>query len=188
MGGERGKGGEVGGAWSSPQVRNLASQLQQQGATLFSQSQQVTQPLFAQMAEALNTGGIGAQIPLIQKSVEASRQATSQGLREAEELGARVGGGRGSSALSNTLGQLALQGNLATSQIPTNIASQFISAAPSFALGTSGQALGYGGTAGGIFNTAQGIQAQRDIAKGQQQSQLISSIGSLAGAAGAAFT
>jgi hypothetical protein len=186
MGGERGKGGEVGGAWSSPEVRSLASSLQQQGSTLFSQSQPVTQQLLAQMSEALSTGGVGAQIPLIQKSVEASRQATSQGLREAEELGARTGGGRGSSALSNTLGQLALQGNLATSQITTNIASQFIAAAPGFALGNQGQALGFQGGAGNIFNVAQGIQAQRDIANGQQQSSMLSSLGGLGMAAGAA--
>src|SRR5262245_47727887 len=106
MGGDVGKGGKVGGAAGTPEVRNLASSLQQQGSTIFSETQPVMQQLLGQMSEALSTGGVGAQIPLIQKSVEASRQATSQGLREAEELGARVGGGRGSSALSNTLGQL----------------------------------------------------------------------------------
>lgn len=185
--GDVGKGGKVGGASGSPALENLADTMAAQSRTLFGEAQPVTQELFKQIEEALKTGGVGAQLPIAQKGVEASRAATSKALQETQEMGSAMGGGRGSSALTRTLGDIALQGETQTAAIPQQIAESFISVAPTLSTGTSNAALGFGSSAGGIFNQAQGIQAQRDIAKGNQQTQALSSIGSMAGAAAAFY-
>jgi len=188
MGGSAGKGGRVGGAGGSPGLENLANTMATQSATLFSQAQPVTKELFNQIYEALTTGGIGAQLPVAQKGVEASRAATSKALQETGQMGAMLSGGRGSSALMRTMGDIALQGELATAAIPTQIAQQFIGVAPTMATGTSNTAMGFGQAAGGIWNQQQGIQAQRDIAKGNQQTSMLNAMMGMGAGAGAMFT
>ena len=83
----------------------------------------------AQETEALKTGGVGAQIPIINRAVDASRGAESSANQETQQALARAG-------LANTsfgasiLGNQNMAGRQATAAIPTNIASQFISAVP----------------------------------------------------------
>jgi len=176
MGSSTGKGGKVGGAGGSAALDNLANTMAEQSKVLFGEAQPVTKELFNQIYEALTTGGIGAQLPIAQKGVEASRAATSKALQMTGEMGSAMSGGRGSSALMRTFGDIALQGELATAAIPTQIAQQFIAAAPTLTTGVTNTAMGYGQAAGGMYNQAQGIQAQRDIAKGNQQTQMLSSL------------
>lgn len=87
--------------------------------------------LLSQFTEALRTGGIGAQIPIVQQSVSEANRATSDTLRQTEDSLARSGLSRtpyGQAILSGT----RMQGNQAAAQIPTNYAQQFISQAPQF--------------------------------------------------------
>jgi hypothetical protein len=141
-----------------------------------------------QSMEALTTGGIGARIPFAQKGVEASRAATSSALSQLDTSLAQQGMGR--SSFGNQLrASTLLQGELETQAIPQRVAEQFIVAAPTMALGFGGQGLQGVSSAGGMANQRKGIEAQRDIAKGNQQTQLISSFMSAAGGgAGAALT
>ena len=86
-----------------------------------------------QETEALKTGGVNAQIPIINRAVDASRGAESSANQDTQQALARAG-------LANTsfgaqiLGNQEMQGAQKTAAIPTDIASQFISAVP----GTSG--------------------------------------------------
>lgn len=85
--------------------------------------------LFRQITEALRTGGVGAQLPIIQQSVSGANQALSDTLRQTE-------GSLASSGLSRTpygqriLAQTRQEGSQAIGRIPTDIASQFIGQAP----------------------------------------------------------
>lgn len=96
--------------------------------------------LLGQITEALRTGGIGAQIPIIQQSVGASRAAESDALRSTEDSLARSGLSRtpyGQSILAGT----RMEGAQRTAQIPTQTAQSFIEMGPSFASSAMGQIL-----------------------------------------------
>lgn len=94
----------------------------------------VQNELFRQVAEALRTGGIGAQIPIIQSSVSNANQALSDTLRGTE-------GSLASSGLTRTpygqriLAQTRNEGNQAISRIPTDLAQGFAGQAPGLVQG-----------------------------------------------------
>lgn len=97
--------------------------------------------LLGQITEALRTGGIGAQIPIIQQSVSASNQAASDALRQTRDSLAQSGLSRtpyGQSILAGT----RMQGAQQTAGIPTQYAQSFIDQAPGFSQGLLGQILG----------------------------------------------
>jgi hypothetical protein len=104
-------------------------------------SQQLNNQILQQLNEALRTGGVGAQIPIIQQAVSGANQATSQALRGTESSLA-------SSGLSRTpygqriLAETRLGGAQAAGRIPTDIAQGFIGQAPQFSQGLLGQILG----------------------------------------------
>ena len=79
----------------------------------------------AQMDEALKTGGVGAQIPLISRATEASRQATSNALSQLDEQLAASGLGRSSYGMRNR-GDILLRGEQATADVGPRIAQEFI--------------------------------------------------------------
>ena len=86
-------------------------------------------------------GGSQAQVPMIAKAVEASKQATSkatQGL-DAEMARAGLSGTPFGIMMKNNARQ---SGSLATSQIPTNIAQQILAMIPNFILGQGQTAMG----------------------------------------------
>lgn len=96
--------------------------------------------LLGQITEALRTGGIGAQIPIIQQSVSASNQAASDALRQTRDSLAQSGLSRtpyGQSILAGT----RMQGAQQTAAIPTQIAQSFIEQAPQFSSSLMGQIL-----------------------------------------------
>jgi len=99
------------------------------------------QELITQMGDILKTGGSQAQVPMIAKAVEASKQATSkatQGL-DAEMARAGLSGTPFGIMMKNNARQ---SGSLATSQIPTNIAQQILAMIPNFILGQGQTAMG----------------------------------------------
>ena len=174
MGGQsNGKGGGAGGpqltANPDPELSAFTKEIRET-------SKPVRDEVFGQVLEALKTGGVGAQIPSIQRSVEASRGATAQALRGTEEDLAASGLGRtafGQRALAET----RLAGEQQTAQIPTLMAQDFLSVAPSLALGSAAQSFSGLTSAAGIGTqqriAGSQIQAQRDIAKGQMVGDII---------------
>lgn len=145
--------------------------------------------VFGQVLEALKTGGIGARLPIIQKSVEASRAATSEALT-ATKASASGTGLEKSPFLQTLLANTRLAGAASTNAIPQNIAKEFIDIAPSLATGSAAQILTGLTGAGQLGNqraiAGSQIQAQRDIGKGNQQTELFSSLFKAAATAAAA--
>lgn len=131
-------------------------------------SKPARETFFGQLQEALTTGGIGARIPIIQKSVEASKSATSAALRGTEESLARAGIA-GDPFGQKVLAGTRLAGETATAQIPINIIQQMISGAQSAVLG-SAQTITRG------FGQLAAVGAQRESSARQAFAQMFSSV------------
>lgn len=176
-GGQVGKGGKVKQSDAEQGLLGAAKEL-------ISEAKPLRQEVMGQTLEAMRTGGVGAQLPIVQKGMEASRAATSSALtQQAGSLGRQ---GLGRSSYGNALqASTLLQGELATQAIPQEVAAQFIAGAPSLMMGVGGQGMQGLSTGAGAANQRYGIQASRDIAKGNQQVEYVKAITSLAGAAGA---
>ena len=134
--------------------------------------------LSGQVLEALKTGGVGAQIPLIQRSVEASRGATASALRQTGEELTRTGQA-GTPFGQSTLANLRLAGETDTAQIPTDLAQQFLQIAPALSVGAAGQILpGFAGA--GRSSTTQGARTSGD--PDQTLAAVLGLVGTVAGA------
>lgn len=102
--------------------------------------------LFGNITEALRSGGVGANVPIIQSSVSSAREALSGALRGSSE-------GLSRSGLSGTpfgQRQMATQrqsGLTGISQLPTQLAQQLIQMATA-GVGLAGGTLGPLGSAG----------------------------------------
>jgi len=139
MGG--GGGGKGGGASSGPSPELEATR------KFFRED--ITEPLaklfIPQVEEALQTGGIGARLPIAQRGVEAARSGTSQALQTTEERLGRanlVGTPFGERILSET----ALKGATATERIPVQIAEQLANLAPELITGAGRVSVSGAGT------------------------------------------
>lgn len=87
--------------------------------------------VFRQVQEALKTGGVGARIPMIQQAVSQSQQATGRAVSQtSEELAKRNIGG---SFAASQLAGVRQAGEQATAGIPTQMAQQLLSQAPTLA-------------------------------------------------------
>lgn len=135
--------------------------------------------LSSQIAEALRTGGVGAQIPVVQKATEASGLASGQARQNTQASLARSG-------LSGTpFGEriLAEQGQsaaLARSQLGPQIAQQFIGMAP----GLTGQATQ---SATGLVSAGMQGNAAQQAAKQQTMGQLMGGLFQAGGSIGGGF-
>lgn len=118
----------------------LGAEMAGRSRALFGQTAQPRREILGQLTEALRTGGVGAKIPVIQRSVEASNQANSQALAQtAQQLAQRnIGGTAGARILA---GQ-RLAGAQQTSQIGPQMAQQAIAQFMPFLAQTQG--LGFG--------------------------------------------
>lgn len=130
-------GGGGGKQDSSPQIDKL-SQLGQQ---LFNETSGVRGTMLQQGEEALKTGGIGAQIPMITRALDASRSQLSTDLQSTSDDLAKhrlVGTPFGQSIMQNA----RVLGNQGISQIPTNFAQGAIAQLPGFISALTGQGMG----------------------------------------------
>lgn len=172
----KGGSGKLGDKFKDVALESAQEALKRQ-RQLFKSTFPTTKEFSAQQLEALKTGGIGAQIPLIQRSVEQTRMAGSDAQRKAEES-------LGSSNLLNTpfgqsaMAQLQQQSRLAQSRIPTDFAQAFISGIPSFVGQTQNTATNLLGGAGQLGS---GIFQQQSQAKSDRVNAKLGSAGSAAG-------
>ena len=95
----------------------------------------------AQQSEALRTGGVNAQIPSINRAVDASRQAGSSSNQETQAALARAGLS-GTSFGANVAATNQQAGAAETAAIPSSVAGQFISSVPGTAATGVGAAQG----------------------------------------------
>ena len=173
MGSSNGKGGSVGRSASEGNLMDLATNITKE-------AQPLRQEVLGQTLEAMQTGGVGARLPIVQKGIEASRAGTSSAIQQLDESLAR--GGLGRSSVGDALrASTLLQGELATQAIPQAVATQMIGIAPTLTTGLTGQAMQGWGSATGAANQRAGISAQRDIAKGNQQVEYTKAITSMVG-------
>lgn len=136
-------------------------------------TREARQSYFEQLNGALKTGGIGGNIPILNTALEGSRGGTADALRATETSlnRAGIGGSTGAGILSDT----AITGGRATSATRNAIVQQFLSQAPSAALGQTAQAT----------TTLQGIAArgaQNKLAGDAAASSNLAAGGAAAGA------
>lgn len=96
---------------------------------ILSQVGGVAQEFFGQMLEMLQTGGVGAQAPIISRALESSKQATSTAMRQTEE-GLAQRGLAGTPFGERILAGQRATGAAETSRVPTDIATAFMSLIP----------------------------------------------------------
>lgn len=91
--------------------------------------QPIQNETFRQISEALRTGGIGAQIPIIQQAVSQGKEALGNSLQQTEGSLASAGLGRTPYG-QNILAQTRQAGASAIGRIPTDYAQQISAQAP----------------------------------------------------------
>jgi hypothetical protein len=147
----------------------------------------ITNTLGSQIQEALSTGGVGAQIPIINRAQEGSRQATSNALRGVDDAMGKfnLAGTPYGEALR---GNVSLAGEQQTNRIPTDVAGQFIQGAMPFISGSPGAQTALGGIAPGtaVGTTQIGAETAANVAGKQATSQMVSALLSAVGGMGAA--
>lgn len=130
----------------------LAPLLAQISSTLFGEAQPTTTALGNQTAQALNTGGVTAQVPIINRALDASRAAYTTSIESLRQNLARWGQGSSTSGQSVLAGaQQAGQQQVAATGPQTTL--QFLQSALPMIFGLNSNAIGAGGTAGGLSNT-----------------------------------
>jgi len=143
----------------------LQQLLAQYGQAFLRQTRPVRKEVLGQLLEALRTGGVKANIPMIQQAVSRANQATAAALQQtAEQLGQRNIGGPFAQSI---LARQRLLGNQQAAAIPTQMAQQVIGQFLPFA--SQVQSLGMGG-----FSTAaQSAQQLAEFNAATMQQQIL---------------
>lgn len=126
--------------------------------------------VIGQGMEALRTGGVKAQIPMIQQAVSQANQATAQGLKQtAGDLAAKNIGGPFASRL---LAQQRMGGEQLAAAIPTQMAEKIINRTLPFAQGMMSAGMGGLGQSGQAAFASDAFNAQQfaDIMNGIRSS------------------
>lgn len=168
----KGGGSSGGGGGGDSQLAGLLKELG-------GETKPLREVLSSQFLEALQTGGIGARIPIIGAAQEQSRMGTANALTGTQNQLTRMGLD-GTPFAASTLAGTRQQGEMATAMIPSQIAQGFIGAAPQYAMAPVGAMV----SGAGNLNTN---ATNRDIAKGNQSTQLMTGLMSAAAVAAAAF-
>lgn len=164
---------------NSPQTDQLSSMAR----ALFNQTAGLRKEYTNQSLEALKTGGITAQIPIIARALEHSRRAQSQSRQTTTDNLARTGL-VGTPFGQSILAQQEITGNQQIADIPTNYAQSFINQIPNFVSTMTGQGIQGQGQASsnevqlyGSYNNAYGQVMPTIISQG------LGMAGKIAGAA-----
>lgn len=167
-------------------------QLGQMARALFNETAGLRKEYMGQSMEALKTGGIGAQIPIIARALEASKSATSQSQQMTQDSLGRSGL-IGTPFGQSILAQQIMQGNQHTADIPTQYAQNFISQIPSFITALTGQGIqGQSGAAAdevSLYNSYnQGVSGFNNMLGGKVfdfgTNALMGAVGGMAGGGG----
>lgn len=127
---------------NAPEIDNLSSLAR----NLFNETAGLRKEFTAQGLEALKTGGISAQLPMIARAVEASKGQLSQDLQSTQDSLARSGL-VGTPFGQNILAQGRIMGGQNISNIPTSFAQNTINMIPNFIAAMTGQSMGGAGQA-----------------------------------------
>jgi hypothetical protein len=143
----------------------LQSMLSDWGISMLRQTRPIRKEVLGQLTEALRTGGVKANIPMIQQAVARANQATAGAMTQtAEQLASRNIGGPFAQRI---LAGMRMAGNEQAAQIPTQMAQSLINAFLPFA--GQVQSLGMG-----AFSTAaQSAQQLGEFNAAQTQQQVL---------------
>lgn len=100
--------------------------------TLEKEGRTARQSYMNQGFEALNTGGVGAQIPLLMRAMADQKRAFNTGLRQSQDLALRSGGG---DVLGQQIVGQRLKGEAALNRFPVEFATQMGQQAQQYAYG-----------------------------------------------------
>lgn len=157
---------------SSQSSSPFASVIAGMASKLFKESNPTLKLLFGQMNEALKTGGVGAQIPIIQSAVTNMESSLSQSMGSAKDFMSRLNG-TGTSPLGGyMLDAMSMAGQQGIATTKTNMAEQMISGAPGLASGTVGQSLSGMGVATGATTSSSGSSSSKSGNSGDFISQM----------------
>lgn len=134
---------------SSTQWSPYAQSLAKFGIADLKSAQPVLAGLLGQESEALRTGGITNQIPLINRKVDAARQAASQSNQSTRDILAKYGLA-GSAFGARTIAEETAQQNQDVANVPANTVEEILGQAPAVALGATGQGFRGLGDAGSL--------------------------------------
>lgn len=147
MGGGGGKGGG-GSSKSSDDLNDIARQF-------FAETGPLRTQLNSQFLEAMTTGGSSARMPIIARSQEQSRQATSNSLRSLDSELAQ-NNLAGTPFGERIRGETVQRGEQQTAMVPTNIVMQMLQQIPGYVTGANqtvvtglGQSAGAEASSGG---------------------------------------
>lgn len=107
------------------------AQLAPQATALLNEAKPLGTEWVAQLLEALKTGGVNAQIPIVSKAVESSRQASSQALAGIDKYLAQMGLA-GTPFGANTRATQMRTGEQQAAQIGTDYIMQLLSQIPAY--------------------------------------------------------
>ena len=148
-----GGGGKGGGGDDNKAAEDLA----EIAKMFFAETGPLRQELTSQYGEALTTGGVGARMPIIAKSQERSRQATSNALRALDAQLAQSG--TAGTPFGDRLRTGTIQrGEQATAGIPTNIVMQLLQSLPGYVTGANQTVVTGLGQAASAEASSQGAQ------------------------------
>jgi len=119
------------------------------GSQMWNTAKPVSQTYANQANEALKTGGVNANIPSINASVDASRQSSSQSETQLRQRLAQSGLA-GTPFAQNIMAQQQGTDNARTGAIPADATQAFISQAVPTVLNEGNAGIGALGTAGGL--------------------------------------
>ena len=128
---------------------------------LFAETSPLRNDLISQFSELLNTGGVGAQVPIISQALESVKRASATNLEDLDEELARTGLA-GTPFGAGIRSEAQTSASIKASQIPTDFARQFLQLIPSFVLGQGQQVVsGLSGVASAEVGR-EGVGAQRE--------------------------
>ena len=133
--------GDSGGKGAGKKLEGMAGQM-------FSETGALRGDVIGMFEEIMRTGGAQTISPIVGRAVESSRRAGSQAMAGTEANLLRQGMGADSPFFQQILANVGRESELATSQIPTNFAQQFLSQIFPFLQGQSGMAMQGMGAAG----------------------------------------
>lgn len=144
-------------ALSTPGTRSLDDIVK----ALLSETEPGRKTLFDQINEALKTGGVGAQIPIVSRAIEGSKRATSDALRGIDARASQAGIAGTPFAESIRAGA-AVEGAARTADVGPQVTLEFLARALPGLFGQTGQAVS------GAQTVAQ-AETQMNIADQQRQ-------------------
>ena len=133
--------GDSGGKGAGKKLEGMASQM-------FSETGALRGDVIGMFEEIMRTGGAQTISPIVGRAVESSRRAGSQAMAGTEANLLRQGMGADSPFFQQILANVGRESELATSQIPTDFAQQFLSMIPGFTQGAAQMGMQGMGAAG----------------------------------------